>query len=202
MKEIKKWESKIHSYQIADTGDYSDPEIEFTNGQISLFTKDEIEDCEVDFVIEKLNEIKEVNFYLDDSLTFENQMLEQEIAELNKKIKGLKLEVESFKTLITNEDYVKIDYQTMFWEIFENDFDEEHKLYNKLRSFTEEFHSFESDLSYDETETYFVGDNKILITFSESGGQNESNPDGWVNYYEIIFDYQKGEITNINYQQC
>lgn len=194
MNKNKNWEFKVHSYQIADTGDYSDVEIEFTNGKISLFTNDEIEDCECNYVVEKLNEIKEVNFHLDDTLSFENHILEQQI-------KQLKLEVESYRTLIRNDEYNSIDYEKLFWDIFEDDFDEEHKLYNELRSFSEEYHSLKSELYYDEGESDFIGNNKIVITFSETGGQNESDPDGWLRVFEITFDYQKAQITDFNYIQ-
>jgi hypothetical protein len=59
--ENKKWELKPHYHQIADTGDY-DGHWELTNGDISLITRDDLDDFHEDdsyikVIIEAFNQL-------------------------------------------------------------------------------------------------------------------------------------------------
>ncbi len=65
MKEFKIVE---HSHQIADTGDY-DGCLELTNGKVSIFTKDDLEEEQCDKIIMTLNEAA-CDWYMDDSAEF------------------------------------------------------------------------------------------------------------------------------------
>ncbi len=72
---MNKWKLIPHSYQIADTGDY-DGHYELTNGKISIFSKNEDDDI-LEGVIKALNE-SGCEFYLDDSASFEADILREE----------------------------------------------------------------------------------------------------------------------------
>jgi hypothetical protein len=69
------WKLIAHSHQIADTGDY-DGCYEVTNGNVSLFTKDD-DDEAIEPVVKALNE-SGINFYIDDSDKWELQAIRDE----------------------------------------------------------------------------------------------------------------------------
>lgn len=83
-----KWEYKIHSYPIGDTGDY-DGYWEIANGKDSMITKDDYDDIEKDLqaIVDMLN-ITYANFSFDRNaeaaLEAENKWLKQECEELRK----------------------------------------------------------------------------------------------------------------------
>jgi len=60
----KKWRLEIHTNAIADTGDY-DGCYEITDGNISIFTNDDLEDGKLEAIIDALNNSNS-NFYLDE----------------------------------------------------------------------------------------------------------------------------------------
>ena len=79
-----KWDFKRHSYAIADTGDY-DGYYELTNGEISLITKDDIDDLSIEdsyisVIVEALNQLG-ANWenWEQDNLNFEIHLLKQQI---------------------------------------------------------------------------------------------------------------------------
>jgi hypothetical protein len=65
IKQKIEWRLIGHSYQIADTGDY-DGNWEITNGEVSIFTKYDCEEEELQPVVDALNECA-AKFYIDDS---------------------------------------------------------------------------------------------------------------------------------------
>lgn len=85
MYDVKRiWELKGHSHQIADTGDY-DGCYEITDGIVSIFTKED-DDEGLTPIVEALNN-SGCEFYLDDSVEFENHLLKMEIETMKEEIK-------------------------------------------------------------------------------------------------------------------
>lgn len=90
-KNIPQWEFKAHSYQIADTGDY-DGHYELTNGEITLWTKDDDEDTER-FLRLAAHFLNKIGINLSeakvDDLSYQVHLLELEKKELQGRVKEL-----------------------------------------------------------------------------------------------------------------
>jgi hypothetical protein len=87
----KPFELKSHSSQIADTGDY-DGYYEITNGKVSIMTRDDQEDNELQEVADALNKTR-CSFYLDDSHEFLYHVTKQEFDSYKSVLKGVNPEV-------------------------------------------------------------------------------------------------------------
>lgn len=89
--EKNKWEFKTHSYQIADTGDY-DGHYELTNGDITLWTKDDDEETER-FLRLAAHFLNKVGINLSDAkvddLSYQVYLLELEKKQLQERVKEL-----------------------------------------------------------------------------------------------------------------
>ncbi len=87
-------------------------------------------------------------------------------------------------------------HQELRYSVDSSVFDE----YNdaKLIELIEQFNA-ETELELIKDECY-IQDNKIVIFFGETGGQNESDPDGWSRDYSLVFNGD-GELEEINYMQ-
>lgn len=89
-------------------------------------------------------------------------------------------------------------HQELRFSIDESLFDEDNNDDAKLIELIKQFKN-DSQVELDKDECY-IKDNQIILFFSETGGENESDPDGWSRVYSLEFNGD-GELINIDYSQ-